>query len=234
MFTITRHKSPPDLGLLRQIVDMTVASAADLGLTAVPASNPLSGIYDLVLAMEINTYIAAIGHDNELLSGLVVATDRAAPDRLVGFLLYQGLANVLDGCGINYMAVNAGDRRQGAARAMVEEVLRSHPHATLTCTIAKVPYYEAMGFKIVGSRHNQVRMNTFGFSTSNVQNVLNVEAFLQHPQVQAAQRTLIQKYGTKDLRDAEKQIKRGVERGTTKAESYVRERLGPAGTTPGA
>ncbi len=234
MFIITRYTTPPDRQVLGQILNLTVANGADLSMTAVPASNPLSEIYDLLLAMEISTYISAVGRNDELLSGLITATDPTEPERVVGFLLFQRLANVPDGCGINYMAVAYGERRKGAARAMVAEVLRTHPHATLTCTISKVPYYEVMGFKVVGARHNQVRMNTFGFNPSNLQNVLNVGAFLQHPQVRAAQQGLIQKHGPKVLRDAEKQIKREVERGSTKVESYVRERLGENPSQAGA
>lgn len=234
MFTITHYKTPPSAAIIRQIVQTTVDNVSDLHMILPQPSNPLYRVYEMTLAMEINQYIISLGPNDVHKAGLVVATDDSVPEKVVGFLLYLAATSVETVCAISYMAVHAGRRRQGIARAMVAEALQRHPQATLTCTVEKVPYYEAMGFKIVGSRHNQVRMNTFGFSTSNVQNVLNVEAFLQHPQVQAAQRTLIQKYGTKALRDAEKQIKRGVERGTTKAESYVRERLGPAGTTPGA
>lgn len=225
MFRITRHFSPPDYSTLQQIVAIVIADAESLSMAAVPASNPLSSIHDLVLALEINAYIEAVGRNDELHSGLIVATDGSVPGRVMGFLVFQGLVNVPEGCGINYMAVVVSDRRKGVARAMVQEVVNSYPHATLTCPISKVPFYEGLGFTVVGARHNQVRMNTSGFSTSNIQNVLNAEAFLRHPQVVRAQQGLIQKHGPKVLRDAEKQIQREVSRASKRASIYVQERL---------
>jgi Acetyltransferase (GNAT) family. len=131
-----------------------------------------------------------------------------------------------DACGVAYMAVSASHRRQGIARRMLQEMVGRYPHAELTCAVAKVPYFEAMGFQVVGVRATQVLMNTRDHGTDGLMAVLDVAPIYSSLEVRQIHTYLLQKHGKRAMLDAEKQRDRHLDQMTRKANEFVRERLG--------
>ncbi|HID9594878.1 TPA: GNAT family N-acetyltransferase, partial [Pseudomonas aeruginosa] len=99
------------------------------------------------------------------------------------------------------------------------------PHAGLSCSIEKVPYYEALGFQVLDRRDNQVYMNTRDYTAAGMMVTLNVAPIYESPVVQQIQDEIIRKYGRRALVDAQKQLARSYERGQARAEKFVREHL---------
>ncbi|KPW61564.1 hypothetical protein ALO81_200191 [Pseudomonas cannabina] len=66
--------------------------------------------------------------------------------------------NYAEDCGINYAVVSASHRRQGILREMLAKIQARYIHIGLSCDVGKVPFYEALGFKITGSDLVQVAM----------------------------------------------------------------------------
>ena len=232
MFTITHYKTPPSAAIIRQIVQTTVDNVSDLHMILPQPSNPLYRVYEMTLAMEINQYIISLGPNDVHKAGLVVATDDSVPEKVVGFLLYLAATSVETVCAISYMAVHAGRRRQGIARAMVAEALQRHPQATLTCTVEKVPYYEAMGFKVAGARLTQVTMSTWDYTDDVACVVLDATQFMYSTEVRALHSYLVQRNGLKAMKDAERKQAREIEREITRAETFAAARLAGAAQAP--
>jgi hypothetical protein len=131
-----------------------------------------------------------------------------------------------EACGVAYMAVDASHRRQGVARKMLREMVGRYPHAELTCAVAKVPYFEAMGFQVVGVRATQVLMNTRDHGSDGLMALLDVASIYSSLEVRQIHTYLLQKHGKRAMLDAEKQRDRHLDQLTRKANEFVRERLG--------
>lgn len=228
MFSISHYKSPPSERVLRQIVQITVDNVPALHMVAPEPSNPLYPVYEWALVAEIQIYANRLGDHDPHRGGLVVATDTVEPDRVAGFLIYLEAENDPSTCAICYMAVAADRRRRGIARAMVSEVLSRRPRATLTCAVEKVAYYEAMGFSVAGHRDNQITMTNWEYDDGIRIAVIDPAKLIQTPEVADLHQQLVQKYGLKAIRDAEKKQNRDMARAATKAQAYAAARGAPA------
>jgi len=128
--------------------------------------------------------------------------------------------------GVAYMAVDAGHRRQGVARNMLKDMINRYPHAELTCAVAKVPWFESMGFQVLGVRATQVLMNTRDHSSEGLMGLLDVASIYSSLEVRQIHHYLLQKHGKRAMIDAEKQRDRHLDQMTRNAKVFVLNRLG--------
>ncbi|EKF7417486.1 TPA: GNAT family N-acetyltransferase [Pseudomonas aeruginosa] len=229
-YTITHVHDYPGDHVALQVIELAVENLTDITLLAVPPSNLMYEVYKYAIGVEIGAYVENIGATGDLKVGMVQAIDEAGD--LVGFLIYLPVNGCPDACGVTYMSVSGRHRRKGIARAMVGEMLALYPHAGLSCSIEKVPYYEALGFQILDRRDNQIYMNTRNYTAAGMMGTLNVAPIYESPQVQQIQDEIVRKYGRRALVDAQKQLARSYERGQARAEKYVRERLAEEASEP--
>jgi ribosomal protein S18 acetylase RimI-like enzyme len=228
MSIITRFTSPPPEAVKSQILQMVVDYLTDISMVAIAPSNPLYNLYQYGVGFEVHLYLDAMAGSKGIPVELVVAFDAQAPDTVTGFLLYLPVQDDPQACAVAYMAVQARQRRQGVARAMLREMLNSYPHAELACFVAKVPYFEAMGFQVLGARGPQVVMNTRDHATDGLLAVLDVAPIYSSVEVRQIHTYLLQQHGKKAMVDAEKKRDRQLDQMTRHARAFVLERLGEA------
>ena len=226
---ITHYKTPCPESVNSQILQLVVDNLTDISMVAIPPSNLLYNVYQYAIGYEVHLYLEALNGAKGLAVELLVATDLDDPDKVVGFLLYLPVKDAPDACGVAYMAVDAGHRRQGVARRMLREMVGRYPHAELTCAVAKVTYFESMGFQVVGTRATQVLMNTRDNGSDGLLAQLDVAPIYSSLEVRQIHTYLLQKHGKRAMLDAEKQRDRHLDQLTRKASEFVHERLGQRG-----
>ena len=224
MFTLTHYTSPCPEPVNSQILQMVVDYLTDISSVALPPSNLLYNIYQYAIGYEVHLYLEALGGAKGIAVELIVATDEQDPAKVVGFLLYLPVKDDPEACGVAYMAVHASHRRQGVARAMMDEMLSRYPHGELTCTVEKVPAFESMGFQVRGVRGTQVLMNTRDYSTDGLMGVLDVASIYSSLEVRQIHTYLLQKHGKRAMIDAEKQRDRHFDQMSRKAQLFVQVR----------
>ncbi|MBT9303337.1 GNAT family N-acetyltransferase [Pseudomonas sp. TAE6080] len=224
MFTLTHYTAPCPEPVNSQILQMVVDYLTDISMVAIPPSNLLYNVYQYAIGYEVHLYLEALGGSKGIAVELIVATDEQDPAKVIGFLLYLPVKDDPEACGVAYMAVHASHRRQGVARAMMDEMLSRYPHGELTCAVEKVPAFEAMGFQVRGVRGTQVLMNTRDYSTDGLMGVLDVASIYSSLEVRQIHTYLLHKYGKRAMIDAEKQRDRHFDQMTRKAQLFVQVR----------
>jgi hypothetical protein len=109
---------------------------------------------------------------------------------------------------------------------MLDAVIARYPHAELACFVTKVPYFEAMGFQVIGARGPQVVMNTRDHSSQGLVAVIDVAPIYNSLEVRQIHTYLLGQLGKRAMADAEKQRDRHLDQLTRQANAFVRERLG--------
>ena len=120
MFSLTRYTTPCPEPINSQILQMVVDNLTDISSVALAPSNLLYNIYQYAIGFEVHLYLEALNGEKGVAVELVVAME---DDAVVGFCLYLPVKDDPHACGIAFMAVQAGFRRQGVARSMLDEVL---------------------------------------------------------------------------------------------------------------
>ncbi|MBC3199663.1 GNAT family N-acetyltransferase [Pseudomonas poae] len=211
MFSLTRYTTPCPEPVNSQILQMVVDNLTDISSVALPPSNLLYSLYQYAIGFEVHLYLEALNGEKGIAVELVVATDNSAPQEVIGFLLYLPVKDDPEACGVAFMAVQAGWRRQGVARAMMREVLARYPHAELACAVEKVAVFEAMGFQVLRAQGTQVVMNTRDYGTDGLMGVLDVASIYSSLEVRQIHAYLLQKHGRRAMVDAEKQRDRHLD-----------------------
>jgi len=224
MFSLTHYETPCPEPINSQILQMVVDYLTDISMAAIPPSNLLYNVYQYAIGYEVHLYLEAVGGSKGIAVELIVAMDEQ--EQVLGFLLYLPVKDDPEACGVAYMAVRASHRRQGVARAMMQDMLARYPHAELTCAVEKVPAFESMGFQVRGVRGTQVLMNTRDYSTDGLMGLLDVAPIYSSLEVRQIHTYLLQKHGKRAMVDAEKQRDRHFDQLTRKAQAFVRESLG--------
>jgi len=228
MSILTLYQSPPPESVHSQIQQMVVDYITDISAVAIAPSNPLYRLYQYGVGYEVHLYLEAMNGSRGIPVELIVATDAQDPSTVVGFLLYLPVKDDPEACAVAYMAVRQSHRRQGIARAMLQDMVARYPHAELACTVAKVPYFEAMGFQVLGARGPQVLMNTRDQGTDGLLAVLDVAPIYNSVEVRQIHTYLLQQHGKKAMLEAEKKRDRQLDQMTHHARVFVRDRLGEA------
>ena len=89
-----------------------------------------------------------------------------------------------------------------------------------------MPWFESMGFQVLGTRGTQVLMNTRDHRSDGLMGLLDVASIYSSLEVRQIHTYLLQKHGKRAMLDAEKQRDRHLDQLTHKANEFVRERLG--------
>ena len=224
MFSLTRYTTPCPEPINGQILQMVVDNLTDISSVALPPSNLLYNIYQYAVGFEVHLYLQALNGEKGIDVELIVATDAEDSETVIGFLLCLPVKDDPEACGIAFMAVKAGLRRQGVARGMMQDVLARYPHAELACAVEKVPAFEALGFQVRAARGPQVLMNTRDYGTNGLMGVLDVAAIYSSLEVRHIHTYLLQKHGKRAMVDAEKQRDRHLDQLTRKVRLFVQER----------
>ena len=228
MFSLTRYTTPCPEPVNSQILQLVVDNLTDISSVALAPSNLLYNIYQYAIGFEVHLYLEALDGSKGISVELVVAMQ---DETVVGFCLYLPVKDDPQACGVAFMAVHAGFRRQGVARAMLDDVLARYPHAELACSVEKVPAFEAMGFKVRDARGTQVLMNTRDYGTDGLMGVLDVAAIYSSLEVRQIHTYLLQKHGKRAMVDAEKQRDRHLDQLMRKVRVFVSERLARGSNT---
>ncbi|MHC8407823.1 GNAT family N-acetyltransferase [Pseudomonas sp. TMB3-21] len=223
---ITHYKIPCPEPVNSQILQLVVDNLSDISMVAIPPSNLLYNVYQYAIGFEVHLYLEALNGTKGIAVELLVASDDDDPEKVLGFLLYLPMQDDPDACGVAYMAVHAGHRRQSIARRMLREMVGRYPHAELSCAVAKVPYFEATGFQVTGVRGTQVLMNTRDHASDGLMGMLDVAPIYSSLEVRQIHTYLLQKHGKRAMLDAEKQRDRHLDQLTHRANEFVRQRLG--------
>lgn len=221
MFTLNHFETPPPESIKSQIMQLVIDYVTDISAVAIAPSNPLYRLYQYGLGLEVNLYQEAMDGSRGMAVELIVALDAQEPSTVIGFLLYLPAKDAPQACAVAYMAVQASRRRQGVARAMVADMLGRYPHAELTCFVSKVPYFEAMGFQVLGARGPQVLMNTRDHVTDGLIAVLDTAPIYRTLEVRQIHTYLLQQHGKRVMVDAEKQRDRNLDILTRQAKAFV-------------
>ncbi|CRM45024.1 MULTISPECIES: GNAT family N-acetyltransferase [unclassified Pseudomonas] len=221
MFSLTRYTTPCPEPVNGQILQMVVDNLTDISSVGLPPSNLLYNIYQYATGFEVHLYLEALNGSKGIAVELVVATDAQDPEKVIGFVLSLPVKDDPEACGVAFMAVQVGYRRQGVARTMMRDVLSRYPHAELACSVEKVPAFEGMGFQVRGARGTQVLMNTRDYGTDGLMGVLDVAAIYNSLEVRQIHTYLLQKHGKRAMVDAEKQRDRHLDQLARKVQLFV-------------
>ena len=224
MFTLSHFDTPCPEPVTDQILQLVVDNLTDISSVALPPSNPLFAIYQYAVGYEVHLYLQALDGTRGVNVELITAMDAEDPDKVLGFVLYLPVKDNPQACGVAFMAVDASQRRRGIARAMLEELRKRCPHTELSCAVAKVPYFEALGFQVLGARGTQVLMNTHDHVTDGLIAVLDVTPIYRSTEVRQIHSYLLQRNGKRAMVDAEKQRDRHLDQLTAKVQAFLQER----------
>lgn len=219
------HTMPPKQSVRDQILKLVEDNVTDLSMLAVPPSNLYFEVYRWALPTEIGAYIARVGQVPGEPVELLVAFDDLDPGHVTGFILYSPVPTLRDACGINYMAVKQSCRGQGIGSELMNMVIARYPHVELTCAVKRVPFYESLGFQVLGSHNTQIVMNTRSSSANGLMAVLDVSQIYESPQAKLVYAGIVQRWGEREVKRAESQLKRHVEQLRYQVEGFAKARL---------
>ena len=225
MYTLSHVQAPCPESMHDQILQLVVDNLTDISAIALAPSNLLFSVYQYAVGYEVHLYLQALDGSQGIAVGLLLALDAEDPSKVLGFLLYLPAKDDPQACSVAFMAVQASHRRQGIARAMVQDMLQRLPHAELTCAVGKVPCFEAMGFQVLGTRGHQVLMNTRDHLTDGLIGVLDTAPIYSSTEVRQIHTYLLQRHGKRAMLDAEKQRDRHLDQLQNKAQAFVDTRL---------
>lgn len=178
--TITYTRNIPK-AIEMQVAKMAFEYAEDLSMCGFKRHQPLYGLDQVMLALEMGTLMSNVGVPGGTNGGLIYAHDNTDSQRVIGFLLYMPLDGVVGECGLNYMAVHHQHRKAGVATKLLSALDRAFRQTTLTCQIPLVPMYEKLGYKVIGSRQSQVTMTNGSIPSTAGMKIFNPEDLLDHP-----------------------------------------------------
>ena len=224
MFTLTHLTTPPPESLKSQVLQMVVDYFSDLSPAPLTPSNQLYQLYQYVIGFEVHLYLQAMGSEPASSARMILALDDEDPSRVLGFALYLPSPDDPEACTLVYTAVQASHRRQGIARAMLQQMQLLHPHAALACVANRVPTFEAMGFVVLGARGPQVLMNTRRTASDGWVAVQDLAPIFQSKEVRQIHSYLVKQHGERAMRDAEKQRDRLLDQLTRQAEALAATR----------
>lgn len=224
MFTLVHLDTPPPESLKSQILQMVLDYLSDISPVSLTPGNPLYQLYQYVIGYEMHLYLQAMDSALETSARLLLALDDLAPSQVLGFALYLPVKDDPAACSLAYIAVQASQRRQGIARALLQQMVARHPHVELACVAGKVPTFEAMGFQVLAARGPQVLMSTRDHSADGMLAVQDLAPIFQSTEVRQIHAYLVKQHGKQAMSEAEKQRDQQLDQMTQQAQALVRER----------
>lgn len=216
------HTCPPTQAEGDQVITIVKDYVTDLSLVAVPPSNLMYEFYRWALPTEVGFYMSRIGMTVSEPVELLLAFDNATPNEVVGFLLYSPIPTHPDACGVNYMAVKQSHRRRGVGSELMKTLIELYPYTELTCSVKKVPFYQSLGLQVLDHHLTQIVMNTRTASCDGEIAIINVESIYESDEANVMKQSLVQRWGGKEMKRAQKQMKRHVADLSRQAEAFYR------------
>ncbi|SHM91207.1 Ribosomal protein S18 acetylase RimI [Pseudomonas asturiensis] len=224
MSTVMLLQSPPPEFIRSQIQQMVVDYVTDISLVAIAPGNPLYNLYQYGVGYEVHLYLNAMDGSGSMAVELIVALDDDDPETVLGFLLYLPVQNDPNACAVTYLAVRESHRGQGIARAMLDKMISRYPHAELYCVVDKVPYFESLGFQVLGTRGPHVVMNTRDHGTEGLLAVMDIAPIYSSVEVRQIHAYLLKQHGERAMAEAEKERDQRLDRMTREAKVFVQQR----------
>ncbi|WP_095158323.1 GNAT family N-acetyltransferase [Pseudomonas sp. Irchel 3E13] len=180
MFTLSTTFTESDQA---QALRLSRAYYVDLINKYVKPHGPTSSLCIAQVETEVQAYLddARTGC-YQVRAGAVFARDEATGE-VIGFATYLGGKTPPTDCGLNYVVVDKRHRRQGIMKAMLGVIMEKFTFIGLSCNVDKVPYYEALGFRVTGSDMMQVGMS---WGVDKPHGVMNVLGFDNSEPIQTA------------------------------------------------
>lgn len=224
MFTLVHLDTPPPESLNSQVLQMVVDYLSDISPVSLTPSNPLYQLYQYVVGYEMHLYLHAMDSAQPSRARLILALDDQDPSQVLGFALYLPNQDDPEACTLAYLAVQANQRRQGIARALLQLMISHHPHAELACVASTVPIFEAMGFQVLAAYGPQVLMGTRAYRAEGRVAVQDLAPIFASTEVRQIHAYLLKQHGKKAMSDAQKQRDRQLDQMTQRALALVHER----------
>jgi GNAT superfamily N-acetyltransferase len=155
MFTITTSLTESDIHKAVKLAKANYVELIEKHLR--PGGGPTGSMCQTTVEVEVRAYLSEVNNGK---FGLKVTPVLAKDEQnnLIGFAIaLEGRVDT--DCGLNYAVVHKDYRRQGVLRAMIQEIQSRYKFIGLSCKIDKVPYYEALGFRITGPQNAQVTLS---------------------------------------------------------------------------
>ena len=225
MFTLVQLDTPPPESLKDQVLQMVVDYFSDLSPVPLTPDNPLYQLYQYVIGYEVHLYLRAMSGAPDTSTCLTLALDDEDPSQVLGFALHLPSLDEADACTLAYMAVRASHRRRGIARAMLQRVLDTRPHAELACLPSKVPCFESLGFRVLAAQGSQVLMNTRAQRSDGLVAMQDLAPVFQSKEVRQIHAYLLKQHGSQAMSEAEKQRDLLLDEMAHEAEMLARVRL---------
>lgn len=228
MFPVSHLTRPPPEAFKSQILQMVVDYLSDISSLAIMPGNALYNLYQYSIGYEVHLYMEAMAGDKALNVELLIAHDPDDPEVVVGFTLYLPAVEDPHACSIAYMAVRTEYRRQGVARLMIDKVAERYAQVELNCVIAKVPWFEALGLQVIGTKGPHVCMNSQGRAIEGHIAVLDAAPIYESLEVRQIHAYLLKQHGGEAMIEAEKKRDAHLDQMTRQTATFVRDRLPPA------
>ncbi len=225
MFTLVHLDTPPPESLKDQVLQMVVDYFSDISAVPVTAANPLYQLYQYVIGFEVHLYLQAMNGTATSPTQLILALDDEDPSQVLGFALYLPSLDDAEACTLAYMVVQASHRRRGIARAMLQRMLDTRPHAELACLAGKVSCFESLGFRVLARQQSQVLMNTRAQRSNGLVALQELAPVFQSKEVRQIHAYLLKQHGSQAMSDAETQRDQLLDEMAHEAELLVRQRL---------
>lgn len=177
MFSITNTLTQTDV---EQAVKLSKLYYTDLIHKVVKPHGPTSGLCSSQVEIEVRAYLEEALTGRQGLRIEVELAKDTATSRVIGFAIVLSSKMSKD-CGLNYAVVHKDCRRQGILKAMMDRVKSRYSSIGLSCQPDKVPYYEALGFRVDGAEVVQV---TMGWGESKPTAIMNSFDIANNPEMQ--------------------------------------------------
>lgn len=225
MFILRRLDGVPPESFQNQIRQLVIDHVGQLSSVAISADNPLYPLYQYGVGLEVHQYLMALDGTRGLAVELTLALDAEAPDQLQGFALALPAQDNPQACALAYLAVDSRYRRQGIARALLDDLRARYGCVELSAFAAQVPWFEAMGLQVVASAGPQVLMSSTGHASGALIGRLDIAPIYQTVEVRQIHAYLLKQQGEEAMVEAERLRDERLDELAEQARACVKQRL---------
>ncbi|MDF0729667.1 GNAT family N-acetyltransferase [Pseudomonas entomophila] len=205
MFILSRPNGALPESFQHQIRQLVIEHVGELSSVAIARDNPLYPLYQYGVGLEVHQYLQALDGTRGLAVDLVIALDAEAPEQLLGFALALPAQDDVQACALAFLAVSPTHRRQGIARALLDDLRKRFACIELNAFASQVPWFEAMGLQAVSASGPQVLMSSTGKASGALVGRLDVAPIYQTLEVRQIHAYLLKQHGEEAMVAAEQQ-----------------------------
>ncbi|MGE7990656.1 GNAT family N-acetyltransferase [Pseudomonas sp. NPDC089554] len=205
MFILSRPDGALPESFQNQIRQLVIDHVGELSSVAITSSNPLYPLYQYGVGLEVHQYLQALDGTRGLAVQVLLALDGDAPDQLLGFALALPAQDDPQACALAFLAVSPAHRRQGIARALINDLRGRFACLELSTFANQVPWFEAMGLQAVSASGPQVLMSSTGQASGALIGRLDIAPIYQTLEVRQIHAYLLKQHGEEAMIEAEHQ-----------------------------